>query len=204
MTERKAVRWLLVLATLVFAWIPVQAHAAPTPASLPYRAAITREAQIRFGIPAPVPVIAAQIQQESAWNPRAVSRVGAAGLMQFMPATAAWADTVNRWGSVDPLNAAWSIRAGVWYDRWLFDRVRTAASECDRWMFTLQAYNGGLGFVYKRQKLSDAPGFWDRTGTLNPGILPSNQREAQEYPVRILMRHQPGFAAWGKAVCLQP
>lgn len=168
----------------------------------PYRSQITREAQMRFGIPAPVPVIAGQIQQESAWNPHAKSRVGAAGLMQFMPSTAQWAAVQGGFGAVDAFNPAWSIRAGVWYDRWLWDRVRQYASECDRWHFTLSAYNGGLGWVYKRQAKSALPGSWIDTGYINPGIHPANQHENQSYSERILHRHQPMFASWGKTACL--
>ncbi len=166
-----------------------------------YRAQITRETQMRFGIPAPAPVIAAQIQQESAWNPLAKSSVGASGLMQFMPGTATWAESVNRWGIVDPLNPAWSIRAGIWLNRWNYDRIK-ADSDCDKWHFTLSAYNGGLGYVYKRQAKSGQPGSWARTGAINPGILASNQTENQSYSPKILLKHQPQFSSWGKTVCL--
>ena len=38
------------------------------PAALYYRAALTREAQFIFGIQAPVPTLAAQIEQESGWK----------------------------------------------------------------------------------------------------------------------------------------
>lgn len=167
-----------------------------------YRAHITREAQFRFGIPAPVPILAGQITQESAWNPLAQSRVGAQGLMQFMPATAQWAATAGAFGSVDPFNPLWSIRAGVWYDRWLYERVRTAATDCDRWQFALQAYNSGLGYVYKRQKLSSSPGDYRATAYINPGILPANQRESESYGPKIAFHHQPRFASWGRTVCI--
>lgn len=192
--------WLFVVAwcALCAYCMHAPAHAHPSDA---YRSQIQRETQFRFGIPAPVTVIAAQIQQESAWNPLARSPVGAQGLMQFMPATSAWANTAAGFGSVDPFNPAWSIRAGVWYDRWLYDRIK-ANSPCDRWMFTLSAYNGGLGYVYKRQKLSPTPGSWDATGTINPGITPPNQRENESYAPRILYRHQPGFKSWGQMTCL--
>lgn len=173
------------------------AHAGPGDQ---FRAQITREAQFRFGIPAPIPAIAGQIQQESAWNPLATSRVGAQGLMQFMPATSKWAATAGAFGTVDPLNPIWSIRAGIWYDRWIYERIR-ADTECDRWLFTLSSYNGGLGYVYRRQKLSSAPGKWTPTGSLNPGITPANQVENQSYGPRILTRHQPQFASWGRLVC---
>jgi soluble lytic murein transglycosylase-like protein len=184
---------------------PMLAWSNPTalinPAANQYRAQITREAQFRFGIPAPVPAIAAQITQESGWNPTAQSRVGAQGLMQFMPTTSKWAATAGAFGTVDPLNPAWSIRAGVWYDRWLYERVK-ANTDCDRWMFTLSSYNGGLGYVYRRQKASSAPGDWNPTGSINPGITPANQIENQSYGPRILLKHQPAFVAWGKPTCL--
>lgn len=166
-----------------------------------YRATILRETQFRFGIPSPAPVIAAQITQESGWNPLAKSPVGAQGLMQFMPATAEWAAVAGAFGTVDPYNPAWSIRAGVWYDRWLYERVK-ADTPCDRWHFTLSAYNGGLGYVYKRQKRSQTPGSFDTTGVINPGIHPKNQEENQSYSRRILLRHQPAYRHWGKAICL--
>lgn len=166
-----------------------------------YRADVIREAQFRFGIPSPAPVIAAQIQQESGWNPAATSRTGAAGLMQFMPGTAQWATTQNAWGNPDVRNPEWAIRAGVWYDRWLYDRV-SADTVCDRWNFALSAYNGGLGYVYQRQKRSAMPGNYSLTGHINPGIRPDNQTENESYSPRILLKHQPRFKTWGQTVCL--
>lgn len=193
------VRFVVYLFAIIFAASITDSHAnAPEH----YRPQITREAQFRFGIPAPVPVIAGQIQQESAWNPKATSRVGAKGLMQFMPSTAQWSATAAGFGTVDPYNPAWSIRAGVWYDRWLYERIKRAYTDCDRWHFALSAYNGGLGYVYKRQKLSPDPSLWDATGYINPGITPANQRENQDYPARIIFKHQPKFIDWGEPVCL--
>lgn len=167
-----------------------------------YRAQITREAQFRFGIPAPVPVIAGQIQQESHWDARATSRVGASGLMQFMPATARWAGTAGALGASDPLNPVWAIRAGIWYDRFLYERVRHSTDDCDKWKFALSGYNGGEGWVRKRQRLSEQPGSWLETAFINPGIASSSQRENEQYPQRIVHTHQPKFAHWGRTVCL--
>ena len=191
---------------LVLLIVSGQAHAKPTyPAAAEiYRTHIIREAQFRFGIPAPAPIIAGQITQESAWNPKAKSRVGAEGLMQFMPATSKWAATAGAFGTVDPFNPLWSIRAGIWYDRWLYERIRTYETECDRWLFTLQSYNGGLGWTYKRQKKSARPGSYETAGYVNPGIHAANQHEAESYGPRIAYRHQPLFAAWGRTTCTVP
>jgi hypothetical protein len=64
----------------------------------------------------PVPFVRAVIQTESQFDPRAVSSVGAQGLMQLMPATA------RRFGVVDPFNPQQNIFGGVRYLRWLLDK----------------------------------------------------------------------------------
>ena len=64
-----------------------------------------------FGVP--VELVDAVIQVESGWNPDAVSRKGAAGLMQLMPATAI------RFGVQDRFNIQENIRGGVAYLAWL-------------------------------------------------------------------------------------
>src|SRR5713226_5408732 len=57
----------------------------------------------------PPELIAAFIDVESRWNPRAVSNKGAMGLMQLMPATA------KRFGAFDAFNAEQNIAAGTRY-----------------------------------------------------------------------------------------
>ncbi|WP_156173855.1 transglycosylase SLT domain-containing protein [Cupriavidus basilensis] len=196
--RRGAIVALLILAELYL--LAALACAQIPPAANQYRQAIARETAFRFGVTGPVPVVAAQIMQESKFNPLARSQVGAQGLMQFMPTTAEWAGQAGVDGPVQPLNPQWSIRAGVWYDRWLYDRVKVAETECDRWAFALSGYNGGSGYVNKRQKLSARPGSWAETGQINPGIHPANQRENQAYPHQILGRWQPLFKTWGRPV----
>lgn len=185
-------RWLLLLL------LPVLCSAQ----TLKYVAPVTREAQLRFGIPAPVPVILAQIQTESGGNPLARSASGAMGLMQFMPGTATWVAIENGWGGMDAYNPVWAIRAGVWYDKYLYDRVKIYDTECDRWHFTLSGYNGGAGWVRDRQRQSPDPGNWSVTGKINPGIRFSAQAENERYSPRILYAHQPKFKEHGRTVCL--
>jgi len=50
-----------------------------------YEALVQKAAQTCPGITAPL--LAAQLEQESGWNPSAVSPAGAQGLSQFMPGT---------------------------------------------------------------------------------------------------------------------
>ena len=54
-------------------------------------------------------LIAALIDVESRWNPRAVSHKGAMGLMQLMPATA------RRYGAIHPFDVEENIAAGTRY-----------------------------------------------------------------------------------------
>jgi soluble lytic murein transglycosylase-like protein len=57
----------------------------------------------------PPELIAALIDVESRWNPRALSNKGAMGLMQLMP------DTARRFGAVQPFDVEQNIAAGTRY-----------------------------------------------------------------------------------------
>ena len=57
----------------------------------------------------PPELIAAFIDEESGWNPHAVSDKGAMGLMQLMPATA------RRFGAMQPFDVEQNIAAGTRY-----------------------------------------------------------------------------------------
>lgn len=61
----------------------------------------------------PVELVDAVIQVESGWNAYAVSKKGAAGLMQLMP------ETALRFGVRDRFNVEENIRGGVAYLAWL-------------------------------------------------------------------------------------
>lgn len=82
-------------------------------------------------------IVRAIIHAESAFNPSALSRVGAQGLMQLMPATA------RRFGVVNAFDAAQNIRGGVQYLAFLLKRfngdLRLVAA----------GYNAGEGAVDK-------------------------------------------------------
>jgi membrane-bound lytic murein transglycosylase B len=90
------------------------------------------EAAVRFGIPEYW--IRAIMQAESAGDPRAVSRAGAMGLMQIMPAT--WADLRARHGlGADVFDPRDNILAGAAYLREMYDRFGSPGF--------LAAYNAG-------------------------------------------------------------
>lgn len=172
-----------------------------------YRALLIREARVVWGMDAPVATFAAQIHQESMWRADAVSRAGAQGLAQFMPATARWLPSVApRTGDPLPLNPSWSIRAMLEYDRWLYQRI-PAAPVCDRWAMTLSAYNGGLGWLRRDRALAAEYGLdssrWEHVKLVNAGRSAASYRENRGYPDRILNRWTPVYraAGWGRGAC---
>lgn len=82
-------------------------------------------------------IVRAIIHAESAFNPRALSRVGAQGLMQLMPATA------SRFGVSNAFDAAQNIRGGVQYLAWLLKRFNGNLT------LAAAGYNAGEGAVDK-------------------------------------------------------
>ncbi|OLC17902.1 MAG: hypothetical protein AUH26_01110 [Candidatus Rokubacteria bacterium 13_1_40CM_69_96] len=91
--------------------------------------ALIRAVATRHGVS--VDLIAAIIEAESEFNPRAVSRTGARGLMQLMPKTAAIL------GVSDPFDPRENIEAGVRHLRSLMDRFDGNLP------LVLAAYNAG-------------------------------------------------------------
>ncbi len=97
-------------------------------------------------------LVKAVISTESSWNPRAISRKGAVGLMQLVPQTA------QRYGVNNSFDPAQNVEGGTMYLRSLLDRYNGDLNK------SLAAYNAGEGAV-------------DRSGGV-PGI-PETQRYVQ-------------------------
>jgi soluble lytic murein transglycosylase-like protein len=94
---------------------------------------LVREAAERHNVdPA---LVRAVIETESNWNPAAVSRKGAGGLMQLIPTTA------QRYGANDVFNPQQNIDAGVRHLKWLLERYNGNLD------LALAAYNAGEGAV---------------------------------------------------------
>lgn len=182
--------------------------AQPPAVSKQYRSDLIRNARLDWGLNAPVADFAAQLHQESSWNPRAVSPVGAQGLAQFMPATAMWiSDIMPELKANQPFNPAWSIRALTRYDRWIWQRV-TAVDDCQRMAMTLSGYNGGLGWVQRDQTLAaqrglDRQRWFGHVATVNAGRSAANWRENRHYPQRILQELAPRYLTWGGRSCAE-
>lgn len=191
---------LFLLAAAAFADVP--------PSARQYRSLLTRTAHAEMGLDAPVATFAAQITQESAWNPTAKSWVGAAGLAQFMPATARWmGDIDKRLAPAKVYNPGWAMRAMIVYDAWLLARI-SAVDSCNRWAFALSACNGGLGWVYRDRAKAAANGldkrvYWQQVELINAGRSAANFAQNRDYSVRILKHFEPQYVAagWGTGVC---
>jgi soluble lytic murein transglycosylase-like protein len=105
-------------------------HVTNAPAALNFH---IKDAATRHGVSEDL--IAAIIEVESQFNPRAVSRRGARGLMQLMPATAAGL------GVSDPFDPRENIEGGVRHLRGLMDRFDNNLP------LVLAAYNAGAQAV---------------------------------------------------------
>lgn len=166
-----------------------------------YRSAMVRTAHAVWGLDAPVAVFAAQVHQESSWRSDAVSRVGAAGLAQFMPRTAEWiSGTDPQLAGNQPFNPAWALRALVTYDKQLYQSAPTRYGPRDRMWVALRSYNGGLGHWQReaastglakpsRQDVDDACGKARRAAV--------HCAENLGYPRRILDVLQQRYLHWG-------
>lgn len=178
---------------------PVDTVQIPVASAL-YRIKLEREVASTFGDLRPAARIAAQVHQESGWNPRAASRY-AQGLTQFTPDTAKWIPSVcPLLGPPDVWDPNWSMRAAVCYDAWLYKRV-SGATECDRWAFTLSAYNGGLGWVRRDQAMAAAAGddrerWFDNVERHSPRAGWAI-RENRGYVRRIVLLVEPTYLAAG-------
>jgi len=104
----------------------------PLPAAIAYNETIAEAADLYRLDPN---LIRAIIRAESAFNPFAVSRAGAQGLMQLMPAVA---EELN---VLDPFDPRQNIFGGARYLRWLLDRNHGNLD------LAVASYNAGPGAV---------------------------------------------------------
>src|SRR4249919_4137197 len=98
-------------------------------------AAEIHTAALQYGVEEAI--VRAIIHAESAYRPNAISRAGARGLMQLIPATA------SRFGVADAFDPAQNIRGGVKYLAFLLKRYNSNLS------LAAAGYNAGEGAVDK-------------------------------------------------------
>lgn len=116
--------------------LPITETDIPMLFPMPYFDEITSAARL-YDVDAPV--FFGLIREESHFNSRARSHVGATGLSQIMPATAADLQRRLRWNTVDLLSVTENTTMGAFY----LDYLRGQLPES--LIFQLGAYNAGLG-----------------------------------------------------------
>jgi cell wall-associated NlpC family hydrolase len=126
--------------------------AVPIPALIPV---LDEAGSLCPGISAPL--LAAQIDAESAWNPSAVSPAGAEGIAQFLPATfTAYARNDDGTGIVSPFNPVDAVMAMGRYDCALLADVSGLTGQPPTSLM-LAAYNAGVGAVLEFKGIPPYP-----------------------------------------------
>jgi len=141
-------------------------------------------------------LILAQIKQESAFKAEAKSWVGARGLMQLMPKTAAEMKVKN------VLNPSENIAGGVCYLRKQYDIFRDVP-EPHREMFALASYNCGAGRLFDSQDLakfeSREDHIWDDIQT----VMPKLSAEYKDLHLQVWQKPRPRygyFTGWKETI----
>lgn len=104
-------------------------------------------------------LVASMVYQESRFNPKAESWVGAFGLMQLMP------NTARRFGVNHNSSEKQQIRAGIMFIKWLDNLYDDITDINERQKFVLGSYNVGPGHVMDARRLAEKngnnPSIWD-------------------------------------------
>ncbi len=143
---------------------------------LPYQKLVAAHARLQSLDPL---LVQAMIREESSFNPSAVSRRGALGLMQIMPETGAWiaGQLGEEFNPARLFTPADNIRFGTWY------LAALRAEFGGDLVKTLVAYNAGS----HRVQYWLATGAWDgRLGTLDRLPFP----ETRQYVMKIMRSYR--------------
>ncbi|MFI2029104.1 lytic transglycosylase domain-containing protein [Streptomyces buecherae] len=138
----------------------------------------TLEAAARTCAPLSVPLLAAQIDAESGWDPRASSGK-ADGIAQFAPVTwTEWGRDGDGDGQADVWNPRDAIPSQARYLCHLYDSVKDVPG--DRTELALAAYNAGPGAVLRARgipEFNETRGYVDR---ITKRLLPDYEQTERE------------------------
>ena len=116
-------------------------------------------------------LISAQVFAESTFNPEAVSRCGALGLMQIMPSTAKWLGTNPELLIKPEVN----IELGCYYNFKIYTGIKNGMIEQEKLTLMLASYNSGPNRI---KRLRNKHNTWDK-------IEPHLPEETRTYVTRI-------------------
>lgn len=125
-------------------------------------------------------LLSALISQESHFDPKAKSWVGAFGLMQLMP------ETAFRYDVDEDSNPEQNVRAGVRHLKYLSRRLdKVLGDKTDKLNFLLASYNVGLGHILDARRLAKKngqnPDLWQ--GSVDYYLLNKSKPEFYKDPV---------------------
>ena len=146
----------------------------------------------------PVPFVRAVIQTESQFDPRAVSSVGAQGLMQLMPATA------RRFGVAEAFQPQQNIFGGVRYLKWLLDKFggnqSLAAAGYNAGENAVVRYGGIPPYRETQQYVRKVMGLVQGSDALPPVAIMAAVVAPEPPPRVTLASYTPGAAPVGGTV----
>lgn len=181
MRRRYWYAWAIVLLGMWYAWIGSDVVTTQVFHRLAYTDLILRYAQEHD---VPPERIAAVIYTESRFRPDAVSSRGAVGLMQLMPATAAWIAEQEGESLGDLTLPEENIRRGSWYLHYLYGTFRSP-------VLALAAYNAGRGHVEEWIRMYD----WERQPPQAEDIPFPETREFIRQVMKMEQEYYPEFHA---------
>lgn len=125
-------------------------------------------------------LLSALVSQESHFDPKAKSWVGAFGLMQLMP------ETAFRYDVDEDSNPEQNVRAGVRHLKYLSRRLdKVLGDKTDKLNFLLASYNVGLGHILDARRLAKKngqnPDLWQ--GSVDYYLLNKSKPEFYKDPV---------------------
>jgi len=131
----------------------------------------------------------AQAVAESNLNPKAVSYVGAQGIMQIMPRTYEEIKTKSKFVTGAATEPKWNIAAGIWYNKQQFDFWQKGRALEERLKFMYGSYNAGRGNILKAQRaaISDGlnPRSWQSMYQSLPQVTGDHSKETLNYVEKI-------------------
>ncbi len=131
----------------------------------------------------------AQAVAESRLKAKAKSRVGALGVMQIMPKTFKEIQKKNPSIRGSREQPRWSIAAGIYYNRMIWNGWKAERPFQDRINFMFGSYNAGKGNILKAQKIAKReglnPNLWKSIEPTLPNVTGKRSKETIGYIRKI-------------------